>query len=79
MRCQRCGHPADQHGSTGCHIRIVTGWVEAEKRFSGERPCGCTAYAAPYVPKPDCGCPHEVIKESANCVHCGRAVKEIVT
>jgi rubredoxin len=76
MRCQRCGHLADQHdGHNQCQIRVLTDWNESRRAFAGERPCGCTGYRAPPTANKT-GCPHERVKDSTNCVHCGQAVVE---
>lgn len=82
MNCRRhgCGHPRESHDECGrCHVTIMTGWNEAERRFTGQRDCDCLYYQGP-VPSgkatPD-DCPHEVQIDGDNphrCVHCKKIV-----
>ena len=75
MNCIRCGHTPEQHNDHGCKVWILTGWKEKVQHFTGDRPCGCTAYTEhPTVTSE--GCPHELTPNSGRCVHCGRPVKE---
>jgi hypothetical protein len=79
MRCTSCGHTPHSHDDLGCHVTILTGWRESEKRFTGERPCQCTEYTEHVysAPASENGCPHEVAPAlGPNCVHCGRSIKE---
>lgn len=79
VRCQSCGHAASRHDNNGCQIRILTNWSEETKAFQGERLCNCHRYCEPPNPNiSDTGCPHERLKESPACVHCGQAVAERV-
>ncbi len=75
-RCKRCGHDAEQHNDTGCHVRMMSGWDDVLKGFTKERPCECIRYMEPYnVHKSDC--PHEFTKESGGrCAQCGTLVAE---
>ena len=77
MRCRHCNHRPEQHGDTGCHVRILTGWDEPTKQFTGERPCGCTRYSEPYSVRHS-DCPHEKVKDDPRCVHCGALIAENV-
>lgn len=56
-------------------MRVLTGWNEDIKYFTGERLCGCQQYSGRYeATSDDTGCPHEVTPDSTRCVHCGRTV-----
>lgn len=79
MRCQSCGHAENRHATNGCQIRILTNWSEESKTFHGERACNCHQYIEPYNPSvSETGCPHERLKETPSCVHCGQVVAERV-
>ena len=76
MQCRRCGHPRQSHDECGrCHTTTLTGWNEAERRFTGERICECKLYQGPLRNPYDC--PHEVQTDGDDpnkCVHCGQIV-----
>jgi hypothetical protein len=73
MQCENCGHKPELHGDQGCNMRILTGWNEQEKRWTGHRECFCTGFVAPPAP-PEDACPHETVRASNLCVHCHRPV-----
>ncbi len=81
MRCRNpnCGHEGNMHTDTGCRIRVLTGWKEAEQTFTGEHPCPCKGYAEPYNAAAHSDCPHETCKDNPRCVICGALVSENVT
>lgn len=82
MDCRRCGHPRTSHDECGrCRVTVMTGWKEAERRFTGQHDCDCKLYQGPAPPvtgkaTPD-DCPHEVQVDGDSphkCVHCGKIV-----
>lgn len=72
MNCTRCGHTLQQHGAAGCRVKVLTGWSETQLAFTSHRDCTCTGYIGSVPVTGRGGCPHEMIKESNLCVHCGR-------
>lgn len=75
MQCENCGHKPELHGENGCRMRILTGWNPETQRWASHRECPCVDFVGPPEPPPD-ACPHEFVKTSPHCVHCGAIATE---
>jgi hypothetical protein len=59
-------------------MRILTGWDDQAKAFTGERKCVCTVcYFEPPATASKSDCPHEAMGDSDRCVHCGAVTQRV--